>query len=357
MPIRKQWRDGGSAVALDRGLTDYDQALGAPPGAGGTFGTLLHTGFEWVLAESPGPVIPISSLSQLQANLSQSGALLDLGGNTIDIGSQVELPANAQMTTIQNGIITGGRTYKSNTSKWRLRNLEIAFGNSTYEDNIKGEGGGGYDIVGCNIHNAARQGILLYPHDDVVVRNCRVHRNGTPALVNQDHGIYTGQGSRFLIYNCIFYRNVAYGAQLYPHYHGGLVVCCTFYGSVNRGGVVIGSEGVDVLSNVTLIGCISSDSPWWGYESYNAYTGVTISDCLGWNNGNGDFDSGTWTISGSVHGNPLYVDAANDNFALQAGSAAKGIIRPSLYPYVPATDINGVTRTLANVAAGAHVAA
>lgn len=318
-----------------------------PPPISTTFGAKLHDGFEWVLQESPGPVVSVSTVSELLAALSRSGAIIDGGGRAFQLSDQLTLPAVSALTTLQNARLTGGRIYKANSSKWRLRNLDISLGSP--EDNVKADSDGAFlDIDSCNIHNAPRQGILLYPHSDFCLRNSRVHHNGS--TTNQDHGIYTGGGSRLLIYNTAFYENQAYNGQFYPHYHGGLIVCCTFYGGKTRGGAVIGSENSDPTSDLRFIGCISAKAPWWGFEQYQTATNITLEDCLGWSNGSGDFDSGLTVVRGK-HGDPMFVDPANGNFRLGAGSAAKGIIDPSLFDYVPPRDIDGSPRVTADAGA------
>lgn len=315
------------------------------------FGASLHTGFEWVLDESPGSIVNVTTESGLLAALDNSGDIIDLGGNTISLSGQVILPDNADLTTIQNGVLSGGRVYKSTDAKWRLRSLEVALGSP---DNVKPDGGF-IDIDGCNIHGAPDQGVLVHA-SNVVIRNSRIHNNGN--TTSQDHGIYLAQGTGALIYNCLFYNNQAYAVQLYPQYHNILMVCCTMYGGVTRGGVVIGSENVSPTSNVRLIGCISVGSASFGYEQYQDADNISLEYCLGYDNASGNFDTGsTWTVTGSNEEDPLFTDAASADFTIPTNSPAQGLIPSSLYEYVPAEDIDGSVRTEANVAAGAYIAA
>jgi hypothetical protein len=51
---------------------------------------------------------------------------------------------------------------------------------------------------------------------------------------------------------------------------------------------------------------------------------------------------------------PLYVDRANRDYRLRAGSPAIGLIQPDRYPLVPPTDILGRPRVTAD--AGAYAA-
>lgn len=318
---------------------------------GSQFGANLFNGFEWALDESPGSVVNVTNESQLLAALDNSGDIIDLGGNTITLGDQVLLPDNPDFTTIQNGGLSGGRIYKGNTAKWRLRNLDIAAGDP---DNVKPDGGF-LDIDGCEIHGAPDQGILVHA-DNIVIRNCRVHNNGDTA--NQDHGAYLADGTGALIFNCAFYNNQAYQVQLYPQYHSILMVCCTLYGGVTRGGVVIGSESAGVpidTSDVQVIGCIAMNSQTFGYEQYQTVTNVELIDCVGFNNVSGNFDSGTWMVTRPVSGDPDFVDAASGDFRPQAGGSAIDVIDSSLWDLVPATDIDGTPRVTADAGAFASV--
>ena len=318
----------------------------------GDYGSQLWKGFEWAQAESTGPVFDVATTSELLSALSRSGAIVDGGGRSFALNGNLSLPNNGALTTLQNAKLTGGRVDKSNSAKWRLRNLDISLGNP--EDNIKGSSGAFLHVDNCRVHNAPKQGVLLYPHSDFVMSNCRLYENGSNT--NQDHGIYTGSGSRLLIFNCIFYNNQAYQGQFYPHYHGGLVVCCTFYGGRTRGGIIVGSEGGDPVSDLRFVGIISANnSHGWGYEAYGTLgSGIRLEDCLGWANSAGDFDSGSWTVTRPRHGDPKFADPGAGDFSPLAGSAAKGIIDQSLWPLVPPTDIDGKPRVTAD--AGALVA-
>lgn len=327
-------------------------ASSAPPPGSGEYGANLHDGFTWVLQEPTGPVVSVTSASQFTAAIAAAtvndGRIIDGGGLTFTI-SQIELPAVSVLTTIRNVTLVGGRIYKGNTGKWRLRNCDISAG--VPSNNVKGSGGGFFDLDGCRLHNAVNTGFLMYPHDDVVIRNCRIYSNGSNA--NQDHGIYCGVGSRMLVYNTAFYNNQAYQVQFYPHYHGALFVCCTMYGGVTRGGVVFGSENSDPASDLRMIGCVAANSPLLGFQQYNTTGPIVLEDCIGWNNAAGDLDSfsSSVTVTRFRHGDPKFVNPSTGDFSPGTGSVLIGVIDPSLYNYVPPTDINGKTRVTADAGA------
>lgn len=324
-------------------------ALGAA-GTESPFGANLFDGFEWALVESGGSVINVANESQFLAALSNSDAIIDLGGNTITLSAQVELPNNTTgITTIRNGTLTGQRIYKGNTSKWRFRNLEVANG---APDCVKPDGGF-LDLDGCNIHGADDQGVLVHA-DSIVIRNCLIHNNGN--FANQDHGIYMAEGTGALIFNSVLYNNQAYQAQLYPKYQSILMVCCTMYGGVTRGGVVIGSDNIaPVTSDVLLIGCIAAHSQTFGYEQFQTVGTVEVADCVAFDCVSGGFDTGTWTVTRPVNGDPDFVNPSTQDFHIQAASVAIDTIDPSFYNLVPPTDIDGTPRVTADAGAYAFV--
>lgn len=341
------------AAAFDevqRRLTLLEQPVVVPhppPPPPSVFGADLFKGFEWAQVEPSGTIANVTTNQDLAMALASGADIIDGGGRTFTPG-QMTLPAHASFRTVRNMRLTGSRVYKAGTSKWRLRGCDL-FGGLP-EDNLKAEAGGYLDIDGCDIHGAPRQGILLY-HDDVVIRNSRVHHNGT--LSNQDHGVYASGGNRLLVFNSAFYANQAYQMQVYPKWHTALIVCCTLFGGVTRGGVVVGSENVDATSDIRFVGCISSGAPGYGWDQWQTAYRIRIEDCLGWANSKGDV---TASLQASTvrfeHGDPKFKDAANGDFSPIAGSAAKGIIDPSLHPLVPPTDIDGRPRVTAD--AGAH---
>lgn len=319
----------------------------APPPV--QFGANLFDGFEWAKQEITGTTKTVTTNQELASALASGAEIIDGQGHTFNPG-QVKLSSHSSFRAIVNAKFDKSRVLHSVTSKWRLRGCEISGG--IPEDNVKGDASGLFlDVDQCVLRNAPRQGMLLYPHGEVVLRRSRIHHNGSTSNGNQDHGIYTGVGAKLLWFDCAHWMNVAYQAQLYPHYKSIRGVCNTLNGGITRGGVVIGSENSDPPSDIILIGFISANSPGYGFERWQAVGTYSIEDAVCWNNRNGDF--GGLTGVRPRHGDPKFKDPANGDFSLGAGSAAIGVIDSSRWGYVPATDINGKARVTADAGAWA----
>ncbi len=314
------------------------------------FGEDLFEGFEWAEQEITGSIARPTTNQELQLALSSAADIVDGGGRTFTNPGQLVLPTHSGFRMLLNTKVSGARVYRQG-GNWRLRDCDIGYG--APEDSVKAENAGKLDIDGCRIHHAPKQGILLYA-DDVVIRNSRVYDNGTIDLSNQHHGIYASKGNRLLTFSTAYYGSTAYQMQLYPQYHGIRGVCLTVYGGKTRGGIVVGSENTNPTSDVRLIGVVSTNAPWYGFDQWQQAFRISIEDCLGWQNTKGDV---TASLQGSlvrfVHGDPKFKNAASGDFSLLAGSAAKGIIDPSLWKYVPPTDINGNPRVTADAGAWA----
>lgn len=350
LPSTVGWSKTGKAL-LTESMAWRDTLPPVPPSA--KFGASLFEGFEWAQAEIVGTTVKPTNNQEL-ANALKSGAeIIDLGGRSLTPG-ELKLPVHSSFRMLMNGRLDASRVYHTNIGKWRLRKMQLVGGKP--EDNIKGEQGGFLDIDQCLIQNAPRQGLILYPHDDVVLRNSRLQHNGSNVNENHDHGTYYGVGSRSLAFNNAYFDNYAFQEQIYPRYHQHRSVCCTFYGGTDpkSGGVVFGSENqTDATRFVTYIGGIVAKSPRWAFSQWQKATDILLEDCVWWDCKLGGVSSADAVVKRLVHGDPKFANPLLGDFAIGAGSAAIGIIDPSLWRFVPPTDIVGRARLTADAGAWA----
>lgn len=311
------------AAAFDEVERRLD-ALEQQPAPVPAFGADLFDGFEWAQQEPAGPVVPVASTTELRAAVTQPGAVVDGGGRSFQLGGQLSLPDHGvELTTLRNMTLSGGRV-RHTYGKWRLRKVTVQAPPVAEEDCVKGDGGGYLDIDQCVLAAAPRQGILLAPHTDVVVRNTVVRDNGTDA--SKDHGIYTAAGSRLLIFNSVFRNNRAYQLHFYPAYRDIRVVCSTLEGGL--GSIVSG------VSNVQIVGCVFRGSSRYGLEQYGSVSNVAVEYCLGDSN-----QLGGYSVPGAVVR------------GWQNGGSPKGIIPEGRWGLVPSTDIDGRPRVTADAGA------
>jgi hypothetical protein len=250
------------------------------------FGADLFNGFEWAQTAVTGTVTNVSTTTQLRAAVAGTPQVIDGGGRTFALGGQLDLPTHLQpIRELRNCTLTGGRVRHNNTGKWRLRAVTISGPPVAEEDCVKGDGGGYLDIDGCTITGAPRQGILLAPHPDVVIRNSRVRNNGRDSTF--DHGIYTAAGSRLLMFNNHFDNNKAYQLHMYPQYAEARIVSNTFTGG--RGSILSG------VTNAHLIGNLFQNSTRYGLEQLQPCWNVKVEDCAGTNNTMGGTSMGQGT--------------------------------------------------------------
>lgn len=173
----------------------------------------------------------------------------------------------------------------------------------------------------------------------LIERN-RIHNCGRLPNTNHDHGIYIGGADRGLVRDNVIYDNADRGLQFFPDAKGNVVEHNTIDG--NGEGVLFG--GVSNLAadgNVVTDNIISNATVRWLVEasfpgarpSGNTVTG----NCLYPTNASADGYYSTndgvhpipdgrrsFTVSGSIVGDPLYVDRAGKDFRLQGASRCRG---------------------------------
>jgi len=226
-------------------------------------------------------------------------------------------------------------------------------------------------ITDCEIENAPSQGILTTDganYNEFIRLN--VHNNGTRDL---DHGIYISTSSN-LIDSCNVYNNAGSGVQIYSE--GSTTDCtnnivrnCKLHdnaGVDNRGwGVTIscgsGNQvynnlvwgnrgGIDVeygsVSNTSVYNNTIYNNTKNGGE-YNLHVGSDSTGAIIRNNivytGSGFLDEGVGSTKDHnlVGINPLFVNAAANDFHLQSGSPT---INAGTSIGAPTTDFDGNTR-------------
>lgn len=181
-----------------------------------------------------------------------------------------------------------------------VRNCDIYYNNSR-----SSSGGGIYNKQGkvedCSIHENVvldtndGKGGGIYNFGGEVIR-CRIF--GNFSQYNEGGGIYNDYGD---VTNCLVFKNNAYSNGGGIQTKMGTVTNCTVYGNS------AGYFGGGIYS--------------WGLDE-----GATITNCISWNNTNGDIDGDMNTISFSCFGNaegnnnisanPLFQDSSENMFNL-----------------------------------------
>jgi len=231
-------------------------------------------------------------------------------------------------------------------------------------------------IRNCEVKNAKIQGILLEHQDNEfnVFQNLDVHDNGSSTQL--DHGIYSN-GRNNIIEDSKFYRNAAYGVQIYSDGKMGatnntIVRRNLIFGQANKAGAVISSgDGIQFYDNVVYENSGGGIQVSYGARNaliafntfvrngeydiwvHNAGAGLTTENIRVANNIAAETGSTPYRLeiisvtfehnlsdremsralvgSPSVQRNnifavlPRFVDSSNDNFRLEIGSPASNM--------------------------------
>lgn len=209
---------------------------------------------------------------------------------------------------------------------------------------IGGNGGHHVRFQNGEVKNGRASGILTGGNNNEFI-NLKIHTNGSSKL---DHGLYIF-GSNNLIERNEIYNNAGYGVHLY--YGGGgvnnnIVRSNISHnngtaGDVSSAGILLASGdgnlaynnilygnpyGIQVsysASNTKVYNNTVSANTYLGVDIYTSSSGAIIKNNILYQNGGAISDLGSGTVrSNNLTTNPLFVDAAAHNFALQAGSPA-----------------------------------
>src|SRR5271166_4178839 len=234
------------------------------------------------------------------------------------------------------------------------------------------------EIANCEIEDSPQQGILTTDgadHNQFI--NLSVHNNG---LNWHQHGMYIAT-SYNLVDSCDVHNNAGYGVTLDSV--GSTIRNCKLHDNATAGawgaGIIVSSEssntqvynnliwnnngGIQVdygVSNTSVYNntVYNNTKLYIGHDpSPNIYVGPGSTGAIIRNNicyiGFGFINQGVGTTAGHnlVGVNPLFVNAAADNFQLTAGSPAIGA---GTSIGAPTTDINGNTKPQGRYDIGAY---
>jgi hypothetical protein len=244
-------------------------------------------------------------------------------------------------------------------------------------------------FTGCEIKNAPASGLLVEAAagapSDIQILNCSMHDNGANIL---DHGIYIS-GNNVLVDHCRIYNNQGFGVQIYDGTTNSSSVCSNnvisnniIYGNAryNSGGagIIVDTGDNNVVYNNVIYNNnngygIRVDAQAKGTLIYNntvtgnpsgalligyddsTTSGTVVRNNILYHNGRYDImDYGTGTIAdhNTLNGaEPLFIDAVNNNYQVQAGSPA---IDAGLTLDLVTVDINGMNRPAGSYTIGAY---
>ena len=193
----------------------------------------------------------------------------------------------------------------------RNNNSSPRVANCTFRGNSANNKGGG-------IHNYGS-----HPN----ITNCTFSENSA----ENGGGLRNGINSSPAVTNCTFSKNSAeYGGGMYNNRSSSPTVTnCTFSSNLaSRGGAIYNESG-----SLNVINCILwGDTP---EEIYGSTLVITYSDV-----------QGGWPGEGNIDADPLFVDAANADYHLQAGSPCIDAGDNSAIPAGVIVDIDGNPRII-----------
>lgn len=169
-----------------------------------------------------------------------------------------------------------------------------------------------------------------------IIQRNRIHNCGRLPVTNHDHGIYSYGFDTQIIGNWI-YDNADYGVHLYPDAQRNVIK----YNVIDGNGMGMTFAGLNSQTsndNVAENNVISNAKVRWLFGTYwedavgtgnvvrnNCYYATNATPYYNSNNGI-DPEVGGFTLSGVITGDPRYVDRANKDFRLGAGSPCIAVL-------------------------------
>jgi parallel beta-helix repeat protein len=168
----------------------------------------------------------------------------------------------------------------------------------------------------------------------VVIKRNLIHHCGELPSTNKNHGIYVSEAKDTVIRDNWIYDNADRGIQLYPNADDSKVVGNVIAG--NGDGMVISGSGSNVADRNAITGNIIAGS----YRGYNVYSGdsgpvgrgnLVQDNCVWARNAESPYDemggvmtpARNYAASGNLIAPPRFVNPANDNFRIHAGSQCR----------------------------------